>query len=82
VAQTLRFQPQPLPKVFSDVADLPNLDRRLTLLHFLDRDPDDIEHFPDSADRIAGIGTLEFLGAFIPTLPGSDEYVEGRSDAR
>lgn len=78
VAQTLRFRPQPLPKVFSDVQDMPNLERRITLLHFLDREPDGVAAFPDSGAILTstGVGTVEFIGEFQPTLPGTDQYVE------
>ena len=37
---TVWFAPQPLPDdKMPDVADIPGVDRRLTVLHFLDDDP-------------------------------------------
>lgn len=79
LAQSLRFRPRPLPKVFADVEDVPGVDRRITMLHFLDAEPS--AHWSAFAGNAAmidrsGLGRLEFGAPFLPTLPGTDNYVE------
>ncbi|MCU1346372.1 MAG: hypothetical protein JWL70_2638 [Acidimicrobiia bacterium] len=78
VAQTLLFQPKPLPTTFSDVVDNPGLNRRLTMVHFLDGDPltDWSGGFGEHGNVVSasGLGELTFCGPFIPTLPGTNVH--------
>lgn len=81
VAMCLVFRPIPLPddkQAF--VADLPGLDRRLTLLWFTDGDPRDVwdASFVKEGGAIAagGLGKAEFVAPFIPTVPGTNMYVD------
>jgi hypothetical protein len=79
IAQTLRFRPRPLPRTFNDVLDVPGVDTRITLLHFLDEDPLPGWKSTFAADegRIANgaPGTLSFCAPFIPTVVGTNDYV-------
>jgi len=56
------------------------VDTRLCVLWFLDRDP--YECVPDAfvghrrALAASGLGTLRFSGAFVPTVVGTDQYVD------
>jgi hypothetical protein len=81
VAQTLRFAPQPLPEdKMPDVADVPGIERRVTLLHFLDDDPraNWQSRFAGNGEMIerSGAGHLRFAAPFIPVLHGTDRYVD------
>jgi hypothetical protein len=64
----------------SAVATLPGAYRQLCLLWFLDRDP--FLCFPDSfaghveAVTASGKGELRFCGAFVPTMVGTNRYVD------
>ena len=55
-------------------------DRRVTLLWFLQADPRQCwkEHFVDEGAAVAkgGLGQVDFCAPFIPTHPGSDDYVD------
>jgi hypothetical protein len=87
IGMTVWFAPQPLPDdKMPDVADIPGVDRRLTVLHFLDDDPRDVweARFTANGDRVelGGIGTMQFAAPFVPVLHGTDLYVdELRDDA-
>lgn len=53
--------------------------RQICLLWFLDRDPNIcLPAFDDHLAAIDGsaVGTLRFFGAFVPTIPGTDRYVD------
>jgi hypothetical protein len=81
VAMCLVFQPMPLPEdKQSFVEDLPGIDRRLTLLWLTDGDPREVwdASFADEGDAVAagGIGKAEFVGPFLPTVPGTEKYVD------
>ena len=83
VAMSLRWEPIPMPVRAGEgvkVLDTPGLDRRLTILHFLDVDPRDCwtSTFADSGERVAagGLGRVVFAGPFIPTVPGTQRYVD------
>ncbi|MCB0996666.1 MAG: hypothetical protein KDB21_16340 [Acidimicrobiales bacterium] len=82
VAMTLRFAPLPLPAdKMNHVEDLPGLDRRITLLHLLDVDPracwEDRFAARGAELREAGApGEIVFAAPFLPTLPGTDRYVD------
>ena len=81
IAQCLLFQPTPLPAdKMPYVKDVEGVDDRLTLLWFTEGDPtkswDAV--FAKSGDAIAksGLGKVELVAPFIPTLPGTDKYVD------
>jgi hypothetical protein len=81
VAMGLYFTPLPLPDDrMSYVPQVPGLGRRVTVLWFLETDPRSVwdEAFGGAADEAmrGGAGRLEFVAPFIPTLPGTDAYVD------
>jgi hypothetical protein len=59
----------------SYVKQVEGVDTRLTLLWFLRRDPREVweEHF---TGLDAGPGRIELVAPFIPTIPGTDAYVD------
>ena len=80
-AMCLAFQPLPLPGDKQPyVKDVEGTETRLTLLWF----SDDVattgwdSRFAGAGDEIAGsgLGRLEFSSPFIPTIPGTDTYVD------
>jgi hypothetical protein len=87
IGVTVWFAPQPLPDdKMPDVADVPGVDRRITVVHFLDDDPRDVwdTRFARNGERVeqGGVGTLQFAAPFLPVLHGTDLYVdELRDDA-
>ena len=81
VAQCLFFQPTPLPAdKMPYVKDVEGVDNRLTLLWFTEGKPTDSWDavFAKSGDLVAGsgLGRVELMAPFIPTLPGTDRYVD------
>jgi len=74
------FKPIPLPAdKQAYVKDVEGLDTRLTLLWFTETDP--IECWSDFAsigERVGatGLGRVELMAPFIPTLPGTERYVD------
>jgi hypothetical protein len=85
VTHTLRFAPQPLPEGKQpDVADIPGLDRRITLLHFLDEDPRLRwqTRFARHGARIesSGLGRMELCAPFIAVAHGTNRYVDELRD--
>jgi hypothetical protein len=81
VAMCLYFQPTPLPAdKMPYVKDVEGVDNRLTLLWFTEGEPtkswDAV--FAKSGDAVAksGLGKVELVAPFIPTLPGTDKYVD------
>lgn len=81
VAQCLYFQPTPLPAdKMPYVKDVEGVDNRLTLLWFTEGDPtkswDAV--FAKSGELVtrSGLGQVELVAPFIPTLPGTDKYVD------
>jgi hypothetical protein len=66
----------------SYVKQVEGVGTRLTLLWFLQRDPREpgvwAEHFTglDTAVAAAGLGRVELVAPFVPTLPGTDTYVD------
>jgi hypothetical protein len=81
IGNTVWFAPRPLPADKQpDVADIPGLERRLTLLHFLDTDPRACwaKRFAGNGERIEGEGKarLELCAPFIPVVQGTDRYVD------
>lgn len=75
------FRPTPLPgDRMSYVPQVEGVDTRLTLLWFLERDPRVCweEHFAGSGADVerTGLGRVELAAPFIPTVPGTDRYVD------
>jgi hypothetical protein len=75
------FRPTPLPgDRMSYVKQVEGVDTRLTLLWFLEADPRECwePYFTglDTAVSEAGLGRVELLAPFIPTVPGTDKYVD------
>ena len=73
------FHPFPLPPGATYVQDVPGGDARVTVLWFLEQDPRACwSHFTGLAEPVAaaGLGRVEFVGPFIPTIPGTDMYVD------
>jgi hypothetical protein len=80
-AMCLYFQPMPLPAdKMPYVKDVEGVDNRLTLLWFTERNPAESwdRIFARTGDAVAssGLGRLELSAPFIPTLPGTDKYVD------
>jgi hypothetical protein len=81
VAHSVWFTPQPLPADKQpDVADQPAIDRRVTIVHFLDEDPRLRweTQFRTHGDHVAaaGLGRLEFCAPFVAVVHGTDRYVD------
>lgn len=75
------FRPTPLPlDRMSYVKQVEGVDTRLTLLWFLEADPRDCweASFGGLGEAVAegGLGRLELLAPFVPTVPGTDRYVD------
>jgi hypothetical protein len=75
------FRPTPLPgDRMSYVRQVEGVETRLTLLWFLEADPRECWEpcFTGSDTQLAesGLGTLELLAPFVPTVPGTDRYVD------
>jgi hypothetical protein len=74
------FQPMPLPADKQPyVKDVEGIDTRLTILWFTDVDPLEAwDEFARAGERVAatGLGRVELVAPFIPTLPGTDKYVD------
>lgn len=80
-AMTLFFEPIPLPADrMSYVDDVPGLERRITLLTLTDEPAADgwAETFVPTGAAVtaAGVGTVELAAPFLPTIPGTDTYVD------
>lgn len=81
MAIAILFTPLPLPgDKMPDVADVPGLDDRVTILWFSDHEPErSFEALFGKAEQdlaASGKGKLTFLAPFIPTLHGTDRYVD------
>ncbi|MEU0338950.1 hypothetical protein ABZ092_08210 [Streptomyces bobili] len=75
------FRPTPLPgDRMTYVQQVEGVDTRLTLLWFLQTDPRECwdDHFTGVEEAVAetGLGRVELLAPFIPTVPGTDRYVD------
>ncbi|MEV6313730.1 hypothetical protein [Streptomyces sp. NPDC051776] len=75
------FRPTPLPlDRMSYVKQVEGVDTRLTLLWFLERDPRGcFEQWCTGLDAdvaASGLGRVELVAPFIPTVPGTDRYVD------
>ena len=77
---TLLFEPYPLPPdKMAYVEDVPGLERRVTLLTFTEVAPDgcwDAFAGIGSALEASGLGRLELSAPFLPTVPGTDTWVD------
>ena len=61
------------------VKDVEGVDTRLTILWFTDGDSLDAwDEFAGAGDLVAatGLGRVELMAPFTPTLPGTDRYVD------
>ncbi|EHM23964.1 hypothetical protein SPW_7714 [Streptomyces sp. W007] len=75
------FRPTPLPgDRMAYVKQVEGVDTRLTLLWFLQEDPRTCweERFTglDAAVAETGLGRVELVAPFVPTVPGTDRYVD------
>lgn len=75
------FRPTPLPgDRMTYVKPVEGVGTRLTLLWFLERDPREIwaSTFEglDAEVAASGLGRVELVAPFIPTVPGTDRYVD------
>ncbi|MFJ5777658.1 hypothetical protein [Streptomyces sp. NPDC093094] len=75
------FRPTPLPgDRMTYVKQVEGTDTRLTLLWFLQADPRACwkEHFTGLDEEIAatGLGRVELVAPFVPTVPGTDTHVD------
>ncbi|MFJ8674288.1 hypothetical protein [Streptomyces sp. NPDC093589] len=80
-AMVLAFTPHPLPEDrMSYVKQVEGVGNRVTLLWLLEQDPRTCwrEHFTglDSVVAQRGLGSVELVAPFIPTVPGTDRYVD------
>ncbi|MET9761518.1 hypothetical protein ABZ016_21050 [Streptomyces sp. NPDC006372] len=80
-AMVIVFRPTPLPgDRMTYVKQVEGVDTRLTLLWFLRTDPRESweAHFTglDTALAESGLGKVELVAPFIPTVPGTDTYVD------
>ncbi|WP_369032326.1 hypothetical protein [Streptomyces adonidis] len=74
------FRPTPLPgDRMTYVKQVEGVDVRLTLLWFLETGPRDCweQHFTGLGEEVqeSGLGRVELVAPFIPTVPGTDRYV-------
>ena len=74
------FAPMPLPADKQPyVKDVEGLDTRLTILWFTEADPLQIwDEYAGIGERVGatGFGRVELMAPFIPTLPGTEMYVD------
>ena len=81
LAVTLRFAPRQLPgDKLAHVRELDGVERIITVLHFLEADPQECweARFSENGQRLqaAGVGTLAVRAAFIPTQHGTNAYTD------
>ncbi|MFI0788102.1 hypothetical protein ACH4Q6_21185 [Streptomyces lydicus] len=74
------FRPTPLPgDRMTYVKQVEGVETRLTLLWFLQQDPREgwAEHFAGLGQEVveSGLGRVELVAPFVPTVPGTDRYV-------
>ncbi|MFF1378644.1 hypothetical protein [Streptomyces sp. NPDC058308] len=80
-AMVTLFRPTPLPgDRMTYVKQVEGVDARLTLLWFLQEDPRDCWEAwftgRDEAVAESGLGRVELVAPFVPTVPGTDTYVD------
>ena len=80
VAMGTVFAPMPLPADKQPyVKDVEGVDTRLTVLWFTEGDSLDAwDEVAGAGDLVtaSGLGRVELMAPFIPTLPGTDRYVD------
>jgi hypothetical protein len=80
VAMATVFEPMPLPGTTPTyVKPVEGVGKRITVLYFTEADPaGDWDRFAGdgAAVEASGLGRLEFAGPFVPTVPGTDKYVD------
>ena len=80
MAMATVFEPMPLPGTTPTyVKPVEGVGKRITVLYFTEADPaEDWDRFAGdgAAVEASGLGRLEFAGPFIPTVPGTDTYVD------
>jgi hypothetical protein len=80
VAMGMMFAPMPLPGDKQPyVKDVEGVDDRLTILWFTEGDSLDAwDDFAGVGDLVeaTGLGRVELMAPFTPTLPGTDRYVD------
>lgn len=81
VALAIKFAPRALPQdKLAHVKQLDGVDKIVTVLHFLECDPRDAwdSNFASAESDIAagGVATLGVQAAFIPTVQGTNKYVD------
>ncbi len=80
VAMGMMFAPMPLPGDKQPyVKDVEGVDNRITILWFTEGDSLDAwDDFAGAGDAVAktGLGRVELMAPFRPTLPGTDRYVD------
>jgi hypothetical protein len=80
VAMATVFQPQPLPGDKQPyMKDVEGVDDRLTVLWFTEGDPREAwDRFADAGPHVAksGLGKVQLMAPFLPTVPGTDRYVD------
>jgi hypothetical protein len=80
VAMGMMFAPMPLPGDKQPyVKDVEGVDNRITVLWFTEGDSLDAwNEFAGAGDAVAatGLGRVELMAPFRPTLPGTDRYVD------
>ncbi|MBD0844304.1 hypothetical protein [Streptomyces sp. TRM68416] len=75
------FRPTPLPlDRMSYVKQVEGVETRLTLLWFLEADPRECwdPYFTGLEEAVteSGLGRVELVAPFVPTVPGTDKYVD------
>lgn len=80
VALSVGLAPRPRPAGAIHAADPAAHPDRMAWFHFLEEPPDAVfaERFADLGSRLTddALGRAVFAGAFVPTVPGSDRFVE------
>ena len=80
IAMAMLFEPMPLPGTTPTyVKPVEGVGKRVTVLYFLESAPAQSWHLftgDGKAAAEAGLGRLEFAGPFVPTIPGTDTYVD------
>ena len=81
VAMCVGFNAEPMPGgPESHVQNTPGIENRVTLLYFCQVDPSEIwdDVFAGNGEKVAasGLGEIVFSSPWIPTIPGTDTYVD------
>ena len=80
IALATVFEPMPLPgSTPTYVKPVEGVGKRITVLYFLEQDPAacwELFTGDGAAADASGFGRLEFAAPFIPTVPGTDRYVD------